>query len=180
VLKAHREKSAPRFLDFAEKHGDSRQALDALTWVLRNVSGTREVDRAVELVVRNHLESKAMLETCQQLANGPAANGEGLLRVVLEKSPDRDIRAWACFALAKDVAQRAGSDEKRQAEVDRLLDRIARDFGEVRSLSPVVSDFRRSVGRVAPEIEGEDIDGKKFKLSDYRGKVVVLDFWGHW
>jgi cytochrome oxidase Cu insertion factor (SCO1/SenC/PrrC family) len=32
----------------------------------------------------------------------------------------------------------------------------------------------------APEIEGQDIDGKKFKLSDYRGKVVVLDFWGNW
>ncbi len=37
-----------------------------------------------------------------------------------------------------------------------------------------------SVGRTAPEIKGEDIDGKLLKLSDYRGKVVVLDFWGHW
>jgi hypothetical protein len=36
------------------------------------------------------------------------------------------------------------------------------------------------IGKVAPDIEGEDIDGVKFKLSDYRGKVVVLDFWGHW
>jgi hypothetical protein len=36
------------------------------------------------------------------------------------------------------------------------------------------------VGNLAPEIEGEDIDGKKFKLSDYRGKIVMLDFWGNW
>ena len=36
------------------------------------------------------------------------------------------------------------------------------------------------VGKVAPEIVGEDIDGKPLKLSDYRGKVVVLTFWGHW
>jgi len=36
------------------------------------------------------------------------------------------------------------------------------------------------VGMVAPEIEAEDIDGQVFKLSDYRGKVVVLDFWGDW
>jgi len=36
------------------------------------------------------------------------------------------------------------------------------------------------VGMTAKEIEGEDIDGKQFKLSDYRGKVVLLDFWGHW
>lgn len=37
-----------------------------------------------------------------------------------------------------------------------------------------------SVGKVAPDIEGEDIAGKPFKLSDYRGKVVMLTFWGHW
>lgn len=36
------------------------------------------------------------------------------------------------------------------------------------------------IGKVAPEIEGKDVDGKAFKLSEYRGKVVVLDFWGHW
>jgi cytochrome oxidase Cu insertion factor (SCO1/SenC/PrrC family) len=36
------------------------------------------------------------------------------------------------------------------------------------------------VGQLAPEIEGKDIDGKSFKLSDYRGRVVLLDFWGDW
>ena len=37
-----------------------------------------------------------------------------------------------------------------------------------------------SLGRVAAEIKGEDMFGKEFKLSDYRGKVVMLSFWGHW
>jgi len=32
----------------------------------------------------------------------------------------------------------------------------------------------------APDIEGEDGDGRPLKLSDYRGKVVLLDFWGDW
>jgi thiol-disulfide isomerase/thioredoxin/DNA-directed RNA polymerase subunit RPC12/RpoP len=36
------------------------------------------------------------------------------------------------------------------------------------------------VGNRALEIEGEDLDGKPLKLSDYRGYVVVLDFWGDW
>jgi hypothetical protein len=36
-----------------------------------------------------------------------------------------------------------------------------------------------AVGKVAPDIEGEDQDGKRFQLSDYRGKVVLLDFWYH-
>jgi hypothetical protein len=180
LLKAHREKSAERFLDFAAKHNDDRAALDALMWVISNVEGTRALDRAVELVVQHHLDSGALKETCQRLANGPVANGETLLRTVLAKSPDREVKAWACFALAKDLARRAGSDEKRQAEVDRLVDRTGEEFADVRSLAGAVGEFRRSIGQIAPDIEGEDIDGETFKLSDYRGKVVVLDFWGNW
>lgn len=37
-----------------------------------------------------------------------------------------------------------------------------------------------AIGEVAPEIEGTDVDGMPFKLSDYRGQVVLLDFWGDW
>ena len=36
------------------------------------------------------------------------------------------------------------------------------------------------VGKTAPEIVGKDVNGKAMKLSDYRGKVVVLDFFGDW
>lgn len=36
------------------------------------------------------------------------------------------------------------------------------------------------MGKPAPEIDAEGVDGKRFKLSDYRGKIVVLIFWGTW
>jgi thiol-disulfide isomerase/thioredoxin len=35
-------------------------------------------------------------------------------------------------------------------------------------------------GKPAPPIDGVGMDGKPLKLSDYRGKVVVLVFWGTW
>ncbi len=35
-----------------------------------------------------------------------------------------------------------------------------------------------AVGNAAPEIEGRDMEGDLLKLSDYRGKVVLLEFWG--
>ena len=44
----------------------------------------------------------------------------------------------------------------------------------------VYSPADLAIGKLAPEISGVDVDGRKFKLSDYRGKVVVLDFWGDW
>ena len=37
-----------------------------------------------------------------------------------------------------------------------------------------------AIGKHAPEINGEDLDGVEFKLSDYRGQIVFLDFWGDW
>ncbi len=37
-----------------------------------------------------------------------------------------------------------------------------------------------ALGLRAPEIDGVDADGLAFKLSDYRGRVVVLSFWGEW
>ena len=36
------------------------------------------------------------------------------------------------------------------------------------------------IGQLAPEISGTDFDGTPFNIADYRGKVVVLFFWGDW
>ena len=35
-------------------------------------------------------------------------------------------------------------------------------------------------GTVAPEITLPTIDGKTFRLSDFRGRYVVVDFWASW
>jgi cytochrome oxidase Cu insertion factor (SCO1/SenC/PrrC family) len=37
-----------------------------------------------------------------------------------------------------------------------------------------------AVGQLAPDIQGEDTAGAAFKLSDFRGRVVLLNFWGDW
>lgn len=37
-----------------------------------------------------------------------------------------------------------------------------------------------TVGSVAPDFGQEDPDGKTIKLSDFRGKYVLLDFWASW
>lgn len=35
-------------------------------------------------------------------------------------------------------------------------------------------------GKLAPDFETELIDGTSFKLSNLKGKYVLLDFWGSW
>ena len=72
-------------------------------------------------------------------------------------------------------------------EAEALFERAARHYADVKvPYGDTVGEKARaelfeirhlSVGREAPDIEGQDQDGKRFKLSDYRGKVVLLDFW---
>ena len=79
--------------------------------------------------------------------------------------------------------------EKLSAEAEKLYEQFitAAGSGKGGRRSPVemakreLYDLRYlSVGKVAPETEGEDVDGQKLKLSDYRGKVTAIVFWGDW
>jgi len=45
-------------------------------------------------------------------------------------------------------------------------------------LGHTLTDISASVP--APDFTLEDMDGKKFSLKDYRGKVVLLNFWATW
>ncbi|MCB0824785.1 MAG: redoxin domain-containing protein [Armatimonadetes bacterium] len=45
----------------------------------------------------------------------------------------------------------------------------------VDSLSDTVA-----LGKPAPDFSIKDENGEEWKLSDYKGQVVVLDFWGFW
>jgi hypothetical protein len=101
--------------------------------------------------------------------------------------------------LAKDFAGLFGKDylaelerqdrAKTVKEVEALFERAADDYGDVvlpggdkvaeRARAALFEARHLSVGKEAPDIEGEDQDGRRFKLSDYRGKVVLLDFWSY-
>jgi peroxiredoxin len=75
-------------------------------------------------------------------------------------------------------------------DAERLLQEVVDDYyllddprkGYLGAVAePQLFELQRlQIGMVAPEIEGTDLEGVTFKLSDYRGKVVVLDFWGYW
>jgi hypothetical protein len=74
-------------------------------------------------------------------------------------------------------------------EIEAIFEQAAKKYGDVtlpggeavaeRAKAELFEIRTLRVGKEAPDIAGEDQDGKRFKLSDYRGKVVLLDFWSY-
>jgi hypothetical protein len=58
--------------------------------------------------------------------------------------------------------------------------RPPRAIGKLPPLPPGPVTVGLDIGNLAPDIEAADLEGNIFRLSDYRGKVVLLDFWGNW
>jgi hypothetical protein len=79
--------------------------------------------------------------------------------------------------------------DKAVKEIEAVFEQAAAKYGDVklpggdtvaeRAKAELFEIGDLSVGKEAPDIEGEDQDGKRFKLSGYRGKVVLLDFWSY-
>ena len=96
---------------------------------------------------------------------------------------DAENRAAAYFWRAEILGHIVGTDAAAaQAAVElkqvQQLSKVESMRTRAQNLAYELTHLR--IGLPAPEIEAEDLDGVVFKLSDYRGKVVLLDFWGHW
>jgi len=229
------EKFAERFLQLAEKNPKDPAAVDALVWVVNNsntailpLGGTKPDappagksprERALELLLRDHITSDKLAPFAERLGNGSDKEGEKNLRLLIEKNPSRDVQGTAYLSLARrlkseaqNVRRLAGDEKMRERmekslgkervqemlaldpakldkEVEQLFERVVKEYADVKSArgtlgktadSELFEIRHLSIGKAAPDIEADDLDGKPFKLSEYRGKVVMIDFWGHW
>jgi len=133
---------------------------------------------------------------CFQLGQQGAHGTEKLLRAVAEKSKSDDAKGAALLSLGQllfaqsnegDLADNKRNELRQEAEtaLQTVIDKYAdaklfnRKAGDM--ASGILFEVQHlAVGKEVPDLAGEDLDGTEFKLSDYRGKVVFLDFWAHW
>ena len=146
----------------------------------------------VKTLFSEHMDSEHTLEILDAAPYflGPL-EGERALQGLVDKSKNRTTQSAALLALT-DIWIEA-SDEASLGKAKQGLERLGKEYGAEKDPSSRSGEtFEKTsqkklemlqkfgIGASAPEIEGEDISGVKFKLSDYRGKVVLLDFWGNW
>jgi len=140
------------------------------------------------VILREHIRNPNLSYLAQELERVRPRSAKKLLQALLESNPNRQVQALACFTLATLFKDEAGygKDKKATAESEKLFQRFVTEFSHagpgnadlILKAQGALSELRRlSIGKPAPDFEGEDLDGQTVKLSDYRGNVVVISFW---
>src|SRR5262249_60664101 len=105
---------------------------------------------------------------------------------LLNERPELAARYEGLFG--KDYLSALQGKDRAEAlkEVEAIFEKAAQEYVDVKlpfggtvgeKASSELHEIRHlTIGRMAQDIEGDDQDGRRFKLSDYRGKVVLLYF----
>lgn len=128
-----------------------------------NIKGNASIS-LVELI----LQGRAAKDFFGEDGEVPNGMPEAYVKLIKKSMEYSDEQIEAMF---KDAAEKYGDVKYRNSTISKFV---------AKRLKAIEMQKMLQVGKVAPDIEGLDIDGVNFKLSDYRGKVVMLDFWGDW
>jgi thiol-disulfide isomerase/thioredoxin len=181
----------PRFEDLA-----LQDQPDALRWCIGTVNmlelpmdATNARKLAFyERIVRVHPNSPWMKDIVRFMEDEglpmgiPLESIIPLLDFVVANCSTPTVQAQALMTKAR-LYKKSKDPESKPLMVQALKEVVAK--------YPLTEDGKRAkallfqleelaVGKTAPDFTTKDVDGVEFKLSDYLGQVVVLDFWGFW
>lgn len=175
--------------DLAKQYAGTDDAVRFLVFICK--TATKEVNavkKAIDTLLEAHVESAAIGDALGHLEG--AAMGFGakdkvmsLLDEVVARNKTENCVAQALLVRGALRLQTATTDEERalaKADLDRVAT-VTKDEDLQKQAKDALFEIEHlQVGCTAPDIAAKDVEGVDFKLSDYRGKVVLLDFWGFW
>jgi hypothetical protein len=180
---------APEIAARAKKNLDHPKAMALLLWVCGATMYGQTPELAklyndtVDLLVDRFADHKELEVLADWLSRDDnPAWAEKKLRVLAAKNPAKSHVQLGLGLVLKN------KDEESQPEAEKLLTAAVEEFAKLPGKNQLAEQAKRQledikvrgIGKPAPDIKGTDLDGKEFKLSDYKGKVVLLDFWGFW
>ena len=173
---------------------ESAAAGDALVWLVASSRDEEDRVRAARLLFAHHPTHESLGDLVSSLARIDDDDVRAGIARLAEHSESREARGRALFALADGMLRARNSKggkagDANEKEIEAKLKQVVDEYGDLRTPRGSLGEqagkhltemASHGVGRPAPDIAAEDTDGVAFRLSDYRGKAILLDFWGHW
>ncbi len=179
-------------------------ALDALVFLCRFL-GTPEVDQLLAdaavapdtdsttstkldplaLLLEYHASDPKIIDALRRLPRGDMT--DTFLHALFEKTFSPKVR-WAAGAqLIASLRRNNRPQEMKEIVITMSEDRYLEGVPVGRYLNARTWSINKlreirllAIGKVLPEVSGEKLEGGTGQITDYRGKVVVLDVWTTW
>ncbi len=98
---------------------------------------------------------------------------------LIEHSPDKKLKTRARFGLGQAYWE-SGELDRAKATFQQVIGEAPNSILGKRSRGNIQEIDNLNIGQPAPTFSAKTISGKPVSLSDFKGKVVLLDFWSAW
>lgn len=166
----------------------------AVWWLIQNADSHTESDeqrRALRLelfdrIVQRHADELWLVDAISEADTMVDELSMGAVLELgarlLERSTQPSVRAVALYEMAG-LASRDESDDVRVAYAVELLERLVREQPThqlARAATARIFELKNlRIGSIAPEVVVPTLDGRELRLTDYRGRVLLVVFWGY-
>jgi hypothetical protein len=197
------EAAASCYLWVAQYSDESEKSVAALDALILDHIDSPSMAQACAMLMRKYDVGEQYLTDILEQSSNPEVQGNACfylgkhymsctdLVATLSMANEEQREAYVGYLGSEEIVERVAAMDpaELQQEAEECFERVCVEYADVEYRRGTLSEAAESnlfqirnlqIGMVAPDIEGEDIFGTSFKISDYRGKVVVLDFWGNW
>jgi peroxiredoxin len=176
----------PRVLALISGEAKDDIAADALSLAVFGL-GTKDM-RVFDALAKHFVKTDKINRFVQMATTGAPTGAKPVLENVLADNPSNELKGKACFALGTLAAEM--NDDASVKEAEKYFTRAEKEFGEVKmGQRGTIGEMAKAslyelrnlrIGMKAPATECKTLKGEPSSLADYKGKVVILDFWATW
>jgi peroxiredoxin len=187
-----------RIYRWAKKNPSDERSTEALLVLCEERPLGAQASGAIGLLLERSPQAPQWAELCLAIAETEWSNADSILTQLAKESSHAVVRGAAHWGLAQrrlaeaveidplEVAKVTAAQQKAIQHLKALSAisepvRIEDEF-DLRDLAKAKTKDMESIalGIRAPEVTGTGLDGETLALTSFRGKVVVMIFWGAW
>jgi len=172
---------------YAKQFAGTDDAVQFLMMAVMMGSDKMDQKAGITELLKSHIDSPELAQMGRMLPSLPRMIDEDFAQATMTRmmeSKNADVVGWALLAMHKSTIETADLEGKEYIGAKKALMAASKGVADQRLAQQMMGaiDEREKfgVGCTSPDIAGIDLDGVEFKLSDYKGKVIFLDFWGDW